>query len=78
MEITLDLRMHDIGDRAVQKVRDAIPGLGTDDELIILVNTVDAHKTGGLTDELERQGFDYQPKGADGATYNIIAKRKFN
>lgn len=78
MNITLDLRMADLQDVAVHRLRQTIPRVGPDDELTILVNSIEAHETDNLVDELKKQGFDFQPKGADGTTYNITAKRLYH
>lgn len=78
MNVTLDLRMGDLNEHAVHRLLETIPRIGPDDELTILVNSTDAHETDDLVDELRRQGFDYQPKGADGPTYNITAKRLYH
>lgn len=74
MNITLDLRPG-VGDWGVNKLKDTIPRLGPDDELTLVVDSADAHEADRLFEELKAHGFDYQSKGADGQTYNIIATR---
>ena len=75
MNITLDLRIGEVNN-GVDRLKDTIPRMGPDDELTIIVEATDAHETDGVIDELEKNGFDYQPKGSnDGNLYNIIARR---
>ncbi|PKM82862.1 MAG: hypothetical protein CVU89_01635 [Firmicutes bacterium HGW-Firmicutes-14] len=75
MNITLDFRNGNLGYPGVDRLRDAIGRMGPDGELTIMVNSNDAHETDMLVEELQRQGFDYQPKGSAGNIYNIIARR---
>lgn len=74
MNLTLDLRPG-VGAWGLHKLRDTIPRLGPDDELTLIVDTADAHRTDQLVEELRTHGFDYQPKGSAGQAYNIVARR---
>ncbi len=75
MQITLDLRAGMDNDWGLERLRDTIPRLGPDDGLTLVLDTADADATERLVAELKAHGFDYQPKGADGQSYNIIATR---
>lgn len=75
MNITLDLRVGELN-HGVERLKDAIPRLGPDDQLTIIVDATDVHETDEVIGELRRNGFDFQPKGSnDGSHYNIIATR---
>jgi hypothetical protein len=57
-------------------LRNSIKDLTPGDETSIRMEAADAHHAFRITDELDRQGFDYQPRGGDGKDYFIVAKKK--
>lgn len=62
-----------------KKIEKALTDVGTNDQLVIMIDPRDAHQADGLFEILEEYGFDYQPKtgGGNPETYNIIARRKY-
>lgn len=65
-----------IDDGAIAKVRNILPRIGRDDQLIVTLEATDAHQADRVMEVLGAHGFDYQPKGShDGRDYHIIATR---
>jgi hypothetical protein len=58
------------------QLRNNLKDLGPGDEISIRLEAEDAHQADKITDELARQGVDYQPRGDDGHRYFIIGKKK--
>lgn len=73
--IHLDFRPK-IGDRELAHLKDTLSRMGPYDELVLTVDTQDAHESDRVTEQLSAYGFDYQPKGADGETYQLFARRR--
>ncbi len=74
-----DIRMtlrHIVFEEDLLQLRNNLKDLAPGDEISIRMEAEDAHQAGKITDELARQGFDYQPRGEDGHNYFIIAKKK--
>lgn len=65
-----------IDDRDLFILRNSIKDMEPGEEITIRLEAADAHHAFRITGELDRQGFDYQPKGGDGRDYFIIAKKK--
>jgi hypothetical protein len=61
-----------------ERLRSMLPTVGVSDTVDITVENSDAHQTDILYDVLDQQGFDYQPKGGQGDTYHILARRRPN
>lgn len=76
-DVFLDFRPR-VGWSEKRRLEKAIQNVGPDDQLVIMVETPDAHQTDGLFDVLDHYGFNYQPKtgGGNSEIYNIIARRK--
>lgn len=73
--IYLDFRPR-IGERELEHLEDTLNSMGPYDDLVVTVDTLDAHESDRIVEQLSVHGFDYQPKGADGETYQIYARRR--
>ncbi|MCX7708382.1 MAG: hypothetical protein N2484_00870 [Clostridia bacterium] len=71
-EITVDLGK-EIDQHDLTVLRKNLEGLGDGDKIIIRMEAADAHEAGKVTDELVRQGFDYQPHGGHGVDFYFTA-----
>lgn len=74
-----DIRMtlrHIVSEEDLSQLRSNLKDLAPGDEISIRMEAQDAHQADRVTDELARQGFDYQPRGENGHNYFIIAKKK--
>ena len=74
-ETTLDLRRMDPYEKKLQ-LKKALQEVGADDQINILVERFDANQTDYISELLDEQNFDYQPRGGQENQYWIIAKRK--
>jgi len=75
--IHLDFRPK-IGDKELYHLKDTLSRMGPYDELVVTMDTMDAHQSDRVAEQLTAYGFDYQPKGADGETYQLYARRRPN
>lgn len=65
-----------LGPDAVDRVRDTLDRLEPGEEIIINIESADAHQADPVIGLLERSGFDYQAKGShDGKNYYINARK---
>lgn len=61
----------------VRRVMLAARDLGTDEQLIVSMNSQESDKANGIFSVLERNNFEWTTKGAhDGRDYYIVARRK--
>lgn len=75
-DITIDLGSS-IEMRDLENVRRQLERLGPDDQIKIRMEAADAHEADEIADELDRQGFDWQPRGShDGRDYFLVVRRK--
>lgn len=75
--IHLDFRPK-VGDKELVHLEDTLSRLGPYDELVVTMDILDARESDRVAEQLTAYGFDYQPKGADGATYQLYARRRPN
>jgi len=62
---------------AFNRVKSALPRIGKDEHLTIIMESADAHQADDILELLDINGFDYQSRGShDGNTYNIIATKQ--
>jgi hypothetical protein len=64
-----------IYEKDLDQFRKKLTPLTAKDQIIIRMEAADAHQAGAITNELIRQGFDYQPHGGHGDDYYLIARR---
>ncbi|GAB6181570.1 hypothetical protein JCM14036_28890 [Desulfotomaculum defluvii] len=75
-EVSLHLDRVD-GANALEKIEQAMHGVGFGEELNITMDAIDAHHSDEISDFLAKKDFDFQPIGShDGKTYKITARRK--
>lgn len=74
-EITIDVGS-EINERDIAIIRKRLHTIKGEDQLSIRMEAADAHQADGIIDELEKHGFDYQPKGGHEGEYYIIAQRR--
>lgn len=67
----------EIDGTAVSRVRAVSNELASGNEIIITIESADAHKVDPIIELLDEGGFDYQSKGShNGKSYHINARRK--
>jgi hypothetical protein len=65
----------EINERDIKNLRDSIKDLTHGDRVVVRLEAADAHEAGAVTDELARQGFDYQPHGGNGTDFYFTAEK---
>ncbi|MCX7920526.1 MAG: hypothetical protein N3B21_00665 [Clostridia bacterium] len=65
-----------IDQKDIDNLRNSLKSLGAGDKITIRIEAADAHEAGKLTDELVRQGFDYQPHGGHTSEFYFTAQRR--
>lgn len=74
-DIRIDLRPR-IDEQDIVRLRKNLKDLAPGDQITIRMEAADAHQSDGITGELERQGFDYQPHGGHGKDFFLLQGRK--
>lgn len=74
-EIIFDLG-REISEKDIMNLRERLKVLKPGDEITICMEAADAHEADKIVEELEGQGFDYQPHGGHGEEYYLIARKK--
>jgi len=65
-----------INEKDIERLRSSLENLGPDDQISIQMEAPDAHQTNRITNVLEREGFDYQPRGGNGTDFYFVAKKR--
>ncbi|MFZ5989602.1 MAG: hypothetical protein ACOYWZ_21095 [Bacillota bacterium] len=66
----------EIDQHDINVLRDNLKSLNPGDKVTIRIEAADAHDAGRVTDELVRQGFDYQPHGGHGSEFYFTAQKR--
>jgi len=74
-DISLNLGPN-IDQHDLNALRDNIKSLNPGDKVTVRIEATDANEAGKVTDELVRQGFDYQPHGGHGRDFYFTAFKK--
>lgn len=65
-----------ITEQNLMRLRESLKDTEPGDEITIRIEAADAHHADRITDELERQGFDYQPHGGHEREFYFTARKR--